>query len=252
VTISASLKFSQGAFIGGNGQALLGKRGTNAGVVVCQNVNDAGVVAWEYKLLAVPEGSAQTPGVFGTTASSTFTEDVVGCYTVMLTTTDAAGVQAADVRVFASGDERGLATPPFAATADQCNFLGQDRGWKYLEDAIARYVQASASYVSLRVDQVNIPKQVRAARSGSRTILPTGVDFTYTAGGAGEGVISWALGLLPEDFAVRVTPNPVASPQALAGMGYRVDATHARIYVFTPAGVATDCDSVLVELIPVP
>ena len=254
MTVAASLKFAQGGpYIGGNGEALLGRDGTNGGVITCTNVDNTNVVVWEYKLIEVPPESALALGVFGVTASSTFTEDVVGSYTVMLTVTDAGGVQAADVRVYTAGDERGLAPPPFLANADQCNFGGQTRGWKYLEDAFARYVRAGTPYVAIRLDQVNPPGgSIHAALSGDLNVDPTGSDFTYVAGiTAGEGTISWAVGLLPEDFDVQVIPNPTPlGPLAYIGAGQRIDATSCRVFVTTPAGVATDCDSVRVALLP--
>jgi len=250
VTVSASLKFTQGPFVGGDGEALLGRHGTNVGVVVCNNADNTDVVAWEYKLIEFPDESALLPGVIGTAATATFTEDVVGSYTVMVTVKDVQGVEAADVRVFVAGDERGLATPPFAATETQCNFGGQARGWKQMEDKFARCVQAGTPYVTLRVDQVNLPLGVRAALSGDLGVDPTGADFTYVAGGgAGQGTISWTIGL-PELYTVEVIPNPTGGAQALTGSGQRIDATSCRIFVQTPAGAAADCDCVIVKLTP--
>jgi hypothetical protein len=134
MTVSASIKFTQGILNPPAGQALFGAQGS---LVVVSNGNDANVVRWVWTILDVPPGSAVTVGVVsdGPTASFSFTPDHVDSFFVQLDVYDLAGNKSTDRRVFAVQRQGSRYIPPFDAEAGELNFGGQTRGWAVAMEA---------------------------------------------------------------------------------------------------------------------
>lgn len=128
MTISAGVKFVQGATVGVAGRALFGVTGT---AVTTSNGNDAGVVKWTFTIIDVPPLSTVPTGQVQSGASPTymFTPDVTGGYAVRIDLVGGDGSVATDTRVFGIKRPSGRFIPPFLATNPQLNFSAQTRGW---------------------------------------------------------------------------------------------------------------------------
>lgn len=146
MTVSAEIKFTQGATVGPDGQALFGSVGS---AVHASNVSDASVVSWTWTIVDVPPGSAVPVGLIsdGPTPSLTFTPDVTGGYLVQLDVFDSAGRSSTDLRVFGVKELSGRFVPPFKARAAALNFAGQARGWAPYAETYLRAVDKRASRV---------------------------------------------------------------------------------------------------------
>lgn len=126
--VAAAVQFTQGATVGAAGQALFGVQGT---AVVVANGNNATVVKWTFTVVDVPPGSSVPVGVVqsGGASTWTFTPDHTDSFLVMVTTQDASGATATDIRSFTVKRSSGRWIPPFSATAAMLNFAGGTRGW---------------------------------------------------------------------------------------------------------------------------
>lgn len=136
MTVSASIKFTQGGTTDVPGRAVIG---AVASPVVCSNGDNTNVQSYTWTLKDVPAGSAVTPGVLaqGPAASTaTFTPDVAGCYRMQLDVVDAAGNIITDLRVFGVRNSRGWLVPSFHSGATELNFAGATRGWAPLMETI--------------------------------------------------------------------------------------------------------------------
>lgn len=147
---AALIKFTQGATVGADGQALFGTTGT---LVSIANAVNSGITSWKVELLSAPAGSALALGVVasssnGTTPAATFTPDVRGPYRWRLSVWagpswigDPIDI---DIRVFSVKETNGLARPApqlwprplpplssgeFGAKPDEHNFAGQGSGY---------------------------------------------------------------------------------------------------------------------------
>jgi hypothetical protein len=150
VAATALIKFTQGATIGADGQALFGVLTTAVNVA---NVSNTGVASWEIEVLYSPPGSAVAVGTLafsnnGATPAASFVPDVRGPYRLRLRvwaglnrTGDPTDV---DIRVFSVKETNGLARPApqlwprslppllsgeFGAKPDEHNFAGQGSGY---------------------------------------------------------------------------------------------------------------------------
>lgn len=150
MTAAALIKFTQGATIGADGQALFGITGTAVNV---SNAANTGVASWEIELLWAPFASALALGVIassnnGSAPAAAFTPDVRGAYRLRLRAWEglnrSGDPKDTDIRCFGVKEANGFYAPapqiwprplpPVAsgevgAKPDENNFAGQGNGW---------------------------------------------------------------------------------------------------------------------------
>lgn len=160
--MTSLLKFTQGATVGSDGQAL--KATVVGGAVQARNSDNTGVASWEIKILEVPYGSAVPTGVLaqanGSTPLGSWSPDVSGgCYRIQLTTwpqINRQGTADLDIRNVGVDATGGLCAPPAMvwplplpdprsglpnAKPNEMNFAGQDDGWAGSgNDGLARHL----------------------------------------------------------------------------------------------------------------
>lgn len=148
MAVTALTKFTQGALVGLPGVALAGVALTQVDV---ENDDPTDVASWKVDLVYVPPGSVLVAGVLATGDSpspfASFTPDVPGCYRVVLTVWDSAGMVGTsnvDIRNFGVPDSNGIIYPPYqelprklpvlgsgdvGEKPDELNFNQQPYGW---------------------------------------------------------------------------------------------------------------------------
>lgn len=147
----ALLKFSQGALIGSDGEALVGEVGTS---VTIENADNTDVASWQIDLVYTPPGSSipvATPYALNdndSTPTALLLPDVSGCYRIVLTVYESinrTGPSDVDIRVFGIPEAKhGFILPPFqdfpkplpllgsgepGEKPNELNFGGQSLGW---------------------------------------------------------------------------------------------------------------------------
>lgn len=219
-SISARLKFTQGALVGVPGQALFVERGI---AVVCANENNANVQIWKYDLLEVPEGSSLTPGTLsnGTTPTAQFTPDVPDGYLLRCETQRllrgkleraidhrVVGVRRPGSRIF---------VPPFSASKGALNFGGQTKGWQpYYREMVEQLAMATgypvevvmpASGVSITVPLFTVP----ASPAGPSRFLLSGVSIRVEEAPGAASDVSVTMGLNGGSGDIHTTVTVLAS-----------------------------------------
>jgi len=129
MTVSAAIRFVQGATDGGPGRALIGVAGT---IVQASNANDTpDVVSWTWEWIDVAHGSALPIGVVqdGAIPIYSFTPDVQDSYLLHLTVKDRFGNVAEDFRAFTVLRASGRYVPPYRGTNASMNYGGSATGW---------------------------------------------------------------------------------------------------------------------------
>lgn len=201
-SISASLKFTQGALVGAAGQALFVERGS---AVTCANANDANVQVWKYDLVEVPQGSALVPGTLsnGPTPTAQFTPDADDGYLLRLETQRLVRgklVRAVDFRVAAVlRPGSGIFVPPFRAPRGALNFGGQTKGWQpyYRELAdLVTLATGKGTYVTgLSSGNKDVTVyQVPASPAGNARFICTGIFVRVETAMVGAGSYALTIG----------------------------------------------------------
>lgn len=148
MAVTALTKFTQGALVGLPGVALAGVALTQVDI---ENDDPTDVASWKVDLVYVPPGSALVAGVLATGDSpspfASFTPDLPGCYRIILTVWDSAGMVGTsnvDIRNFGVPDSNGIIYPPYqelprklpvlgsgdvGEKPDELNFNQQPYGW---------------------------------------------------------------------------------------------------------------------------
>jgi hypothetical protein len=147
--VTALLKFSQGATVGNDGEALKGNLSDD---FLVANSDNTGVGSWEIQILEVPYGSSTPKGVLAqgnsATPAGTITPDALGgCYRIQLKVWPLANRQGqvdTDIRCIGLDGANGLCAPPPMVwppclpdprstlpgkKPNEMNFGGQDGGW---------------------------------------------------------------------------------------------------------------------------
>jgi hypothetical protein len=236
----AKIKLTQGITTDTAGRSVKGAIGTFVGSDGDTYPMGVTVDAYTWELLDVSApGSAQSPGVKGTSSTQSFTADVDGgCYRVRLTTLDSLGNTSVDIRNFGVPDALGVLIPSFEPdpgvdyTKDEFNFSGQARSWSQVMqdslDAVRAYAKGapgaaitSSGPVAARTEALNttggvITRTMPAAPFDGQMV--TFMDVGPLVGGTGFGThkatIAANTGQKIED------PN---SPGTLSGLAGSVD-----------------------------
>jgi hypothetical protein len=139
MTVTAQIKFDQGATHGVAGMALFGVTGTP---VVASNGNDANVKRWVWTITDVPPGSSVPIGQVtdGGVATTSFVPDAHGGYLLQLDVYDEFGNKSTDERCFGVQTDSGRFIPPFDADFAALNFSNNKRGWAPFVEAWFNYL----------------------------------------------------------------------------------------------------------------
>lgn len=146
----AKIKFTQGATIGVDGEALFGIAGSE---VTVENAGDnPDIENYTFEMIDVPPGSANATGLVQDGAATQYkftpTTGIPGCYLLRLTVRDTSGAIAVDERVFGIKEPDGNLMPSFKAKGTALNFAGQKRGWaKFIEEWLRSLVAEIAAWV---------------------------------------------------------------------------------------------------------
>jgi len=146
MSVSASIKFTQGMSSPAPGIALIG---VAAVPVVVTNGDNSNVLSWTWTVGDRPPTSTVPLGVIaaGSVPTVSFTPDVAGGYLIELSVVDLAGNRATDRRVFQVPEASGYLIPPFEAEAPALNFGGQARGWAKSQEELLRFLLAGAGSI---------------------------------------------------------------------------------------------------------
>jgi hypothetical protein len=151
VSVTAAIKFTQGANTDVAGRAVLVGAGS-LGTVTCSNGDNSGPVeSWSWVMVSVPDGSTVPLGAFGSGATATFTPTGSGSYLVMLTVQGASPSDtASDSRVFGVQEASGRFIPSLDVVQSALNVGGSLLGWAPYVNAFLRQVDVvSASVASI-------------------------------------------------------------------------------------------------------
>ena len=213
MSVSAAIKFVQGANVGTAGIALFADLAQGS-AVTASNGDNSQVVRWTWTMLGAPGGSSVPVGLMsdGSFPTASFNWDVAGGYHLELITTDINGNQAKDRRVFGVLEASGLFIPPFDAEAPALNFAGQPFGWHPSMEGHLRSIHpATVTIPVLAIDW-------RASSVFQKTLAGGANAITFTNAfdkiivvkltGAGS-TVSWPAGIK--------WPGGVAPTQTAAG-----------------------------------
>jgi hypothetical protein len=185
MSISANIKFTQGATTAAPGTSVIGITGAS---VVLSNGDDTNAVSWSWQLLDKPATSALSIGVIlqgAAAATATFTPDVPGCYRVQLTV-QSSNRSVQQTRVFGVRNSRGWLQSPYAADPSEMNFAGNARGVTAYTDEI--YADLKTVADAGGGGSVTFAGDLGGSSSSQNVVsLGTGAASVSTA-----GIINWA------------------------------------------------------------
>jgi hypothetical protein len=167
MSISAAIKFTQGATTAAAGTSVIGALGA---VVTLTNGDNTNAVYWSWQLLDSPAASSLVVGPLSegpASSISSFTPDVSGCYRIMLTVKDASNNIVQQIRNFGVRNSRGWLNPSYKSGADEMNFAGNTRG--------------GAAYT----DEIFADLKTVADTPSGKGPIPINVKIDYSATGGG-------------------------------------------------------------------
>lgn len=253
MSVTASIKFVQGASLPPAGESLIGVLSTTVTVSSADNTD---VATWEWSTIDKPPGSSAVPlGIFSTANAFTFAPDVRGGYHFQLKVRDINGIESTQRRVFQVAETSGYVIPPFDAMGPSLNFSGNTRGWaKYLEELL-RFTLASSGWVS--VYDVDFTGLAVSSVAGNGAFVIDGKTWTVanfaaatamSVGGANGLRISHGVSNTAYDLTTRSGPMfiiPLASISPLIKLGFSV-----RVWLqilSTNAAAATESMNMAIE-----